>query len=470
MEGSLTILALAMPVAFQASVVLLDPHASQGTWEGWGTSLCWMGKAFGGRDDLADYLFTTKTVGLAGVRLPGLGLNVVRYNAGACSWNEVDGRKMVVGKVIQPFRQMEGFWLDPKMDRWDWSLDEAQRKMMQGAKRRGADRFELFSNSPMWWMCRNDNPSGAADAKGDNLREDEYGRFAAYLAEVAKRAKEKWGVAFTTVEPFNEPASPYWGENGKQEGCHFSPPAQSRLLPLLRRELDARRLGNLPIAASDETSMSDALGTWKSLPPKARALVAQVNVHGYEGEGSPRRELRAMIGDKPLWLSEHGERDGTGLSMARNLHRDFRDLRPKAWCYWQPLDGGGWGFIEADLPKTRLVRANPKAFVMAQYTRHVRPGMTILRADDLGTIAAYDPKRHRLAIVVETGEEPTQKRFDLSRFAKVGRSAARWTTEPKGTARYAKGTDVRLDGKTLDVTLPSNSIQTFEIDGVSTQP
>ena len=37
-------------------------------------------KAFGDRDDIADAIFTMKSVTIAGETVPGLGLNIVRYN------------------------------------------------------------------------------------------------------------------------------------------------------------------------------------------------------------------------------------------------------------------------------------------------------------------------------------------------------------------------------------------------------
>jgi hypothetical protein len=85
------VLALSLLVTFlspgraENSVLVLDPAMSQGTWDGWGTSLCWWAKAVGDRDDIADFLFTTKTVDFQREKLPGLGMNLVRYNLGACS-------------------------------------------------------------------------------------------------------------------------------------------------------------------------------------------------------------------------------------------------------------------------------------------------------------------------------------------------------------------------------------------------
>ena len=39
-----------------------------------------LAKAFGHRDDIADAIFTMKSVTIAGETVPGLGLNIVRYN------------------------------------------------------------------------------------------------------------------------------------------------------------------------------------------------------------------------------------------------------------------------------------------------------------------------------------------------------------------------------------------------------
>jgi hypothetical protein len=50
--------------------------------------------------------------------------------------------------------------------------------MLQKARDRGANYFELFSNSPMWWMCKNDNPSGQPKSYQENLAPANHGKFA----------------------------------------------------------------------------------------------------------------------------------------------------------------------------------------------------------------------------------------------------------------------------------------------------
>jgi galactan endo-1,6-beta-galactosidase len=451
------------------SVEISAPLESQPKWEGWGTSLCWMGKMFGDRDDLADTFFTVNQVSMLGQMIPGLGINIVRYNAGACSWNEIDGRKMVVSKTIQPFRQMEGFWLDPKMrdpnsSGWNWNLDQNQRTMVKKAIRRGANHIELFSNSPMWWMCANDNPSGAANSEMDNLREDQFANFAHYLTAVAQKAKKDWGYSFTTIEPFNEPMSKWWGANGKQEGCHFSHEAQKKLLPLLRQALDNAGLKELKIASSDETSMSDAINTWKSFGPDTKSLVDQVNVHGYEGVNSPRSTLRKVLGSTKLWLSEHGENDRTGLAMAKSMALDFYHLAPRAWCYWQPLDNTGWGMIEAEVPNAKLISVNPKYFVMAQFSRHIREGSLICKSSGESVVSAYDPPRKVLSVVIVN--RGAEKEFDLNLKGFTSPMAAKgaWLTSPKADARYAV---VPVPGDIHSIKVPSESVLTIEFQGVA---
>jgi galactan endo-1,6-beta-galactosidase len=457
----------------QPPVCVLDPAKSQGVWDGWGTSLCWFANVFGDRDDVADFLFTTNRVKLNDQLLPGLGLTIVRYNAGACSSNEVDGKKIVLSLAIPAWKQIEGFWLDgksedPKSTSWDWSVDAKQRALLIKARDRGANRFELFSNSPMWWMCANRNPSGAEKATDDNLPPENYGKFAVYLATIAKYAKENWGITFTTIEPFNEPISDFWSASGRQEGCHFSVPAQAAVLKLLRAEMNERGLAGMAIAASDESKYDWAVETWNGFDAATRALVDQVNVHGYQYAQGKRSELFKIVGGKRLWNSEYGDGEHSGLDLARDLHLDFQYLRPTAWAYWQPLDGGGnggWGLLPAYMRSRNIGKANPKYFVLAQYSRHIRPGMTILTTDDSEIVAAHDSKAGKLVIVAQNlGDQAGEKVCDLSKFNVPDGAVHRWLTEPRGATRYQPDRDAKVAGQRLTFNAPPCSIQTFEIE------
>jgi galactan endo-1,6-beta-galactosidase len=471
----LLFLLLASRLLAEPVTVTLDPAAKQGSWDGWGASLCWWAAVFGDRTDLADAMFTTQAVRVEGELLPGLGLNIARYNAGACGWRKIGEREMKKSKIILPYRQMQGFWLDdrssdPASGSWDWSVDAKQRNMLKLAKERGATHFELFSNSPMWWMTRNDNPSGGPKPSDDNLSPEHERNFAIYLAAVARKAKDDWGISFTTVSPFNEPVSDWWFADCKQEGCHVSPRQQARVLPLLREELDKRDLKALPIAASEETFYDHAISTWQSFDEKTRGLIGQVNVHGYqEAKGDRAKLFQAahVEGGKRLWNSEYGDGDPSGLNMARNLHRDLAALKPTSWSYWQPIDGGGWGLIAGDMQRGRLRRVNPKWHVLAHYTRNIRPGATILTTGEEGLVAAFEGKSGRLTLVfLNDRDREREWRIDLSRFQGTQPTATGWITEPGGKSRYQALENVTVQGKHLTLRQPKKSVETVVVSGV----
>ncbi len=460
------------------ATVGINPGTHYGIWEGWGTSLAWWANVFGRRDDFADAFFTTKSVSYGGRTLPGLGLNIARYNLGACSWNTVAGEQMVASPNIPGFKQIEGFWQDwqnedPASAAWDWTADANQRAALVKATQRGA-MSELFANSPMWWMCLNHNPSGAADG-GNNLQPWNYQQHAYHLAAVARHAKDHWGVDFTTVTPGNEPSSNWWTATGKQEGCHMDASVQAAVLPHLRRELNNRGLTDTWISASDETSYDLARTTWNTFSSTTKALVNQVNVHGYQGSGG-RRDLLyndvVTTARKRLWNSEYGEKDGTGLTMASNLCLDFRYLHPTAWCYWQVMDPSpGWALIHYDPDTLQPGAVQTKYYVMAQFTRHIRPGMRILGTGVGYAVAAYDAGQRRLVIVAVNSGAAQTLTFDLSRFGRVtggiGGLVPRWNTLTSGVGDlYTRRDDTYLSGKQLRVPFAAGSVQTLQIDNV----
>jgi galactan endo-1,6-beta-galactosidase len=111
--GAVGLLSL-LSFAAASETITISATTSWGTWDGWGVSLAWWATRFGTRDDLADIFFTTKTTTLNGVSLPGLGFNIARYNAGACSKNKLaDGAVMVESPNIISTHQLDGFWLNP---------------------------------------------------------------------------------------------------------------------------------------------------------------------------------------------------------------------------------------------------------------------------------------------------------------------------------------------------------------------
>jgi galactan endo-1,6-beta-galactosidase len=474
LEWSLVgILVLTVPT-FADQSFTVKSTTNWGVWQGWGTSLAWWGKVFGNRDDVSNIFFSYASTTLNGQSIPGLGLNIVRYNAGACSYSTYQGNKMVVSTTIKPWRQMDGFWLDgtsanPTSSSWNWSVDSYQRMAMEKARKNGANIFELFSNSPMWWMCKNRNPSGASDGS-ENINPSYLQQHALYMATVAKYASVNWGITFDAVEPFNEPTGTWWTANGKQEGCYMKVATQSTIINYLRAELDKQGLSSMKIAASDETSIDSAISTLKSLTSSAASNVNRINVHGYQGTGGNRAGLysEAVQRQKVLWNSEYGENDATGIRLVTSLMLDLRRLHPTAWSYWQVLDSGGWGLIDANNDAATLGSVSQKYFAVAQFTRHIRPGMTILDGGGDSVVAAYDSKTGKLVIVAvnlsSTGQYFT---FDLSAFAGVtnGATVPRWSTKlgSSGSRYVSSPSDTIISGNKFRSYFDANVVQTFEV-------
>jgi len=396
-------------------------------------------------------------------------MNIARYNAGGSQWNSINGTTMQASPNIPGWKQIAGYWLDwdsadPSSKSWNWTADSNQRTMLLKAQTRGANLFELFSNSPMWWMCLNHNPSGADDGSKDNLQSWNYDQHAVYLATIAAYAVQNWGISFHSIEAFNEPSSSWWTSTGTQEGCHFDASTQAQVIGNLRKEMTAQGLKS-SLSASDETSYDLALSTWNSFSSTTQSQVDQVNVHGYEYAGGRRDLLYSAVSGagKRLWNSEYGESDASGMSLASNLNLDFVWLHPTAWNYWQPLDGGGWGLIDSNVgPGGYIGNPNPKYFVVAQYSRHIRPGMTIIGGGEGNTIAAYDTSAKKLVIVTTNYGTAQTITYDLSKFNVTG-PITRWTTNTGSGDKYVQHNDVTLNGKSFASAFQVNTVQTFEV-------
>jgi galactan endo-1,6-beta-galactosidase len=421
------------------SNISINPSQDLGTWEGWGSSLAWWARAIGGTsnaDYYADLIYTTKVID----GYPGLGLNIVRYNVGGGGIDQLGENK---GPKLQWQMDIHGYWPNPNdinPTSWNWTLDANQRVILLKARQRGANVFEMFSDSPMWWM--NSNHSTAGSGTGGNcLLPENYDRFALYLATVARYSADHWGIRFGSIEPFNEPSADWWKYPGRQEGCHFDASTQRVIVQRLRKALEKVDLKDAIVAAADENDVDVALNTWNLYDTTTRASVGKVNVHGYHKgtqsyRGANRPALRRAVGGRRLWQSEYGDGDGSGYTMANSIVQDLRGLNPSAWVYWQPVEpdapGFGWGLINGnyvdthDRPsseKTVLARVNRKFFIFGQFTRYIRPGYHLISINDPNAVAAYDEASHRLIIVKVSADTAETIHFDLSHFARASDTA-----------------------------------------------
>ena len=452
-----------------------------GEFQGWGTSLCWWANRVGYSEEL-----TLLTAEAFFDKEKGLGMNIGRYNVGGGD-DVVRGAVSKEDKEADPFLHQQhiqrsdsavpGYCIDvTKIDldsnseayykdnfdradfecgyawNYDWEADANQMNVLKAAADAAGDEFiaEAFSNSPPYFMTVSGCSSGGVDPSVDNLREDSYTAFAAYMADVIEHWMKEGVITFQSVDPMNEPATDYWSAySPKQEGCHFSQgDSQSRILTALNDELKAKGI-DIIICASDETSIDAAVNSYNALSDDAKSVVTRIDTHSYQGTQYSLLKETALEAGVNLWMSEV---DGTytignedtkmqaALGFSGQIIKDINGLMPTAWIMWDAVDihvdtdniydtctikeaedivSKGvpfWGIAIADHDSKELLLST-KYYAFGQFTRYIRPGYCRLGTDDKANqvTAAYNPEDGSIVIVaMNTRDEDVKWEIDLS--------------------------------------------------------
>ncbi len=472
-----------------ASAVTISPNdtyaANDGVFQGWGTSLCWWANRVGYSDSLAQQTAD------AFYGEDGLRLNIARFNIGG-------GDDPSHTHITRTDSNMPGYSrLEDGQIVYDWSADANQRNVLLRCVQAAGDDMitEMFSNSPPYYMTKSGCSSGGTNPGENNLKDDSYTAFAEYLAEVCAHYENEWGVDIQSIAPMNEPYTNYWGAySNKQEGCHFDiGESESRVITELRKSLAARGLGDILISGTDETSIDTAIDAFSALSDEAKAAISRIDTHTYGG--SRRNDLRdtAKAAGKNLWMSEvdsggvsgtdAGEM-GAALWLAERITADCNGLEPSAWVLWQVIDnhistegyngnkdkgmvdvnGGYWGVAVADHDNDSLILTK-KYYAFGQYSRYIRPGMTMLRSSG-PVMAALDKETGEL-VLVAYNTDGTEKDLtvDLSQFDTVGTLARAVRTS--GSENWADAGETAIENYALNAKLPANSVTTFLVSDVS---
>ncbi|POM78247.1 Hypothetical protein PHPALM_4244 [Phytophthora palmivora] len=104
---------------------------------------------------------------------------------------------------------------------------------------------------------------------------------------------------------------------------------------------------------------------------------------------------------------------------------------------------------------------------MAQYSRHIRAGMTILATDDAKTVLGYDSAKKLLVVVTVNMGDAQTVTFDLASFNAVAGPINAWTTETSGKGALYKASTIKIADKSFSAAFPAGSVMTFEIEGVT---
>lgn len=125
--------------------------------------------------------------------------------------------------------------------------------------------------------------------------------------------------------------------------------------------------------------------------------------------------------------------------------------------------------IDADVQGGTIGAVSQKYYVLAQFTRHIRQGMTILSGGSNYTVAAYDSTAKKLIIVAVNWGSAQYLNFDLSKFSQIpatGALVTRWTTQIGSGSQYVNSNDTYMSGTKFWSYFGQNTVMTFEVDGV----
>lgn len=445
---------------------IVNPDKQYQTWEGWGTSLAWFANRVGGASDAtrnwyADQLFDVNQ---------GLGFNIVRYNIG--------GGENPQHNFLELRATVPGFKASPTAD-YDWSSDANQRWMLQAAKARNQPQefiAEAFANSPPWWMTNSGSVTGAVLPGIDNLKGDMFDDFADYLTTVIQHFKDNEGITFRTVSPINEPDG-LWLYSNRQEGAFYSQYSRGTIIQHVHDALVQKGLPTTQSSA-DSNAVWLARDTINAYTDITKSMLSQYNVHTYFGNDTDRKQVFYAAGNKPIWMSEHGDGEANGIEMSRSIVSDIKYMKNSAWVYWQAVEENaapGWGMIETDLNDANNNAFTPnvkqKFWSMAQWSKFIRPGYKIIDIEDGDSVAAYDAASQKLVIVtVNDRSSSNDITYDLSKFGDItGSVTAYRTVAPSNgiTPENFTNINVVLNNKSFQNTVPAYSVNTYVVDGVN---
>lgn len=431
--------------------------------EGWGVSLCWWARMCGEWSDekinmLVDWM----------VSPTGLNWNIFRYNIGGGDDPDnanCDLHHMGKGKGLRA--EMEGFQ-DHLNGPYHWERDKGQRKLMLKIRERRPDAvFEAFSNSAPWWMTHSGCCAGNTDPNKDNLKPECYKAFAEYLVNVCRHYKEKYGIEFKTLEPFNEPVTDYWYANGGQEGCHFSTEEQVKFVRILHPILKASGLKTV-LACSDETDTRQSVKDFMHYRQQGvMHLVGQWNTHTYGATNRSRSQVGSLARSegKTIWMDEVGA-GGKGLpgnlDLCQKLFDDMHYILPSAWLDWQFVEehNDQWCLARANFSEENSIGRVPNYYVRQQVTRFIGQGCTMVTSTSRKSLAALNPRADTLiAVLLNNGNRPALHRIQMPGIIPNGMPQMFLTHEN----RYMQAVQPpsAIAGSPLAVTLPPYSIATL---------
>lgn len=458
---------------------------------------------------IADWLFSMEND--ANGKPKGIGLSLWRFNIGAGS--AAQGRASQIGSKwmrTECFLQPDGTY--------DWSKQQGQRNFLKLAKERGVNKFLGFLNSPPVYFTQNGLATNTGRDGTSNLKDDCYGKYATFLADVVQGLEKHDGIKFDYISPFNEPDG-HWNWLGpKQEGSPATNREVARAVRLVSKEFVNRKM-DTEILINESSDYRCMLSTHQTDWQRGYQIQSFFNpdsVHAYLGDtpnvprlmlghsywtNTPlnnlrdfRRQLRDTL-DKykvDFWQTEtcimaNDEEIGggggfdrtmkTALYVARIIHHDIVYAKARSWQWWRAIggdykDGLIREYTDSDLRDGR-VEDSKLLWVLGNYSRFIRPGsvrMSVKASDKDGReivegdteqrglmCSAYQNADKRwVMVVINYADEARTFTFDVN-DAKV----ASWQGYRTSDRANEDLLPVGKLNKREPVTVPARSVITF---------
>ncbi|MEO8534067.1 MAG: glycoside hydrolase [Flavobacterium sp.] len=405
------------------------------TMDGFGGSDAWRTQFVGKnwpeekKNAIADLLFS-KEIDTQG-NPKGIGLSIWRFNLGAGSTEQ--GEK---SKVSDEWRRSECFLNADGT--YDFSKQEGQRWFLQAAKKRGVEKFLVFTNSPPVSMT--DNGLSFASQKNKlNLKDGAIPKFADFLVQSIQGLEKKEGIKFNYVSPINEPQWEWMPKSGDQNSQEGTPATNQEIYDLtkaLSEKLQAAKMSTEIVIAeaaqinylyenvnaeNRDNQIDYFFGKTKTNVSKFPNVKNVILGHSYfttwpiDKQVLSRKLIASAIKQNKglkYWQSEYcilenpgeaeipggsgGGRDlgmQTALFVARLIHNDIAVANAASWQWWTSItrvdykdgliyldDGKSNGGTEPDYVKKEGQFHDSKLlWALGNYSLFVRPGM--LRVD-----------------------------------------------------------------------------------------
>ena len=414
--------------------VSIDPNSTFQTMEFFAASDAWSGNFVGQyfdeqqKEDLSRWLFSNK-LGADG-NPEGIGLSQWRINLGGGTL-EQDGADII------PFQNRSESYLTKDGRNFDWGKCSGQQYFMKKAKEYGVDNFLLFSNTPPVQYTKN----GLGYAKGTkdfsaNLKDDCYGKFADYLAGVAKHFVDA-GYNIRYISPINEPQW-RWDYN-KQEGSPWYLENIYKMHKELDRALEEKNLDSVNAYLGEAANLESLYGrkppSYKGhhhefVPLQSRPEEIIKNffdkdskyyvgnfkhikriVAGHSYHSDFNKQVITSVREKLAeecskygvqyqqsewcmlsfatkkhdvltkdWHSDNYADIQISLAMCRLIYADIVIGGSNAWGYWKAMEINGNNALtgvypkDGDITKGGVARPNKLLWALGNYSFFIRPG------------------------------------------------------------------------------------------------